>query len=174
MNIVLVTWVYLPKIGRSFLIVITLMLLKTVKTPCIGICSTGIGDDVCRGCKRYKHEVIDWNAYGLAEKQAIELRLSTLLTTIVQSKLSIVDEDLLQYQLSVQPVNVPLHRNLHCQLFELIKAGASQIQRPQDFGFSVRPAFVGLSLKKLYEQMDQEFYLLSVGHYQRYFFLSAG
>jgi hypothetical protein len=149
------------------------MLLKIVKTPCVGICSTGIGDDVCRGCKRYKHEVIDWNAYSLEEKQSIELRLTTLLTTIMQSKLQIIDEALLQYQLSMQPVNVPSHRNLYCQLFELIKAGASQIERPKDFGFTVRPAFAGLSLKKLYEQMDQEFYQLSVGHYQRYFFLSA-
>ncbi|HMW48455.1 MAG TPA: DUF1289 domain-containing protein, partial [Cellvibrionaceae bacterium] len=23
-----------------------------VRTPCIGVCSTGIGDVVCRGCKR--------------------------------------------------------------------------------------------------------------------------
>jgi predicted Fe-S protein YdhL (DUF1289 family) len=33
-------------------------------TPCIGVCSTGIGDVVCRGCKRYAQEVIHWNGYS--------------------------------------------------------------------------------------------------------------
>ncbi|MEC7008614.1 MAG: DUF1289 domain-containing protein, partial [Pseudomonadota bacterium] len=37
------------------------MNLKPIKTPCIGVCSTGIGDSVCRGCKRFSHEVIHWN-----------------------------------------------------------------------------------------------------------------
>ena len=30
-------------------------------TPCLGICSTTYGDDVCKGCKRFVHEVISWN-----------------------------------------------------------------------------------------------------------------
>ncbi|MDC1160500.1 DUF1289 domain-containing protein, partial [Luminiphilus sp.] len=24
-----------------------------IRTPCIGVCSTGVGDVVCRGCKRF-------------------------------------------------------------------------------------------------------------------------
>lgn len=145
------------------------MSLHTIKTPCIGICSTGIGDDVCRGCKRYKHEVIDWNAYTFDQKAAIERRLSELLTNIVKSKVDIIDEGLLAYQLRVQPVDVPEYRNLYCQLFELIKAGASQIEDTAAFGFEVQSGFSKLGLKVLYEQMDQEFYTLSVGHYDRYF-----
>jgi predicted Fe-S protein YdhL (DUF1289 family) len=147
--------------------------IDSVRTPCIGICSTGIGDDVCRGCKRYKHEVIDWNAYTFDQKAAIERRLSSLLQNIVASKIIIDDEKLLAHQLKVQPVDFPAHRNLHCQLFELIKAGASQITDTRLFGFSVRAEFQSIGLKKLYEQMDQEFYALSVGHYQRYFRLAA-
>ena len=44
------------------------MLHSPVKTPCIGVCSTGIGDSVCRGCKRFSHEVIDWNSYSQEQK----------------------------------------------------------------------------------------------------------
>lgn len=40
---------------------------QTIKTPCIGLCSTVYGDLVCRGCKRFHHEVIQWNGYGEEE-----------------------------------------------------------------------------------------------------------
>ena len=49
--------------------------LNPIRTPCIGVCSTGIGDAVCRGCKRFAHEVIDWNGYSQAQKEAIDARL---------------------------------------------------------------------------------------------------
>ncbi len=32
-------------------------------TPCAGRCSTVFGDSVCRGCRRFNHEVIQWNTY---------------------------------------------------------------------------------------------------------------
>ncbi|WP_317135104.1 DUF1289 domain-containing protein [Piscirickettsia litoralis] len=38
-------------------------------TPCVGLCSTVYGDDVCRGCKRFYHEIIDWNQYDINQKQ---------------------------------------------------------------------------------------------------------
>ena len=40
-------------------------------TPCLGICSTTYGDDVCKGCKRFVHEVIGWNKYETSEKESI-------------------------------------------------------------------------------------------------------
>ena len=52
---------------------------QTIKTPCVGLCSTVYGDLVCRGCKRYHHEVIQWNGYNAEEKQAVWLRLEQLL-----------------------------------------------------------------------------------------------
>ena len=145
------------------------MLSSLVPTPCLGICTTGIGDDVCRGCKRYKHEVIQWNGCTAEQKQAIERRLSELLTTIVKHRIQIVSEDRLVAQLALQPVRLPAHRNIECQLFELIRAGASQIADTTQFGFTINTEFSHLSLAELYEDMDKEFYSLSVAHYQRYF-----
>ena len=41
-------------------------------TPCVGICTTtNCGDDVCRGCGRTAHQVINWNQYSDAEKATI-------------------------------------------------------------------------------------------------------
>ncbi len=49
----------------------------TIDTPCIGLCSTVYGDDICRGCQRTFQEVIDWNGLGLLERQMIWDRLNS-------------------------------------------------------------------------------------------------
>lgn len=145
------------------------MIVKTVKTPCIGICSTALGDDVCRGCKRYAHEVVDWNSYNHQQKAAIETRLVQLLTNVIQEKIQITDSKLLQWQIDQQPVMVPTHRNLYCQAHALLKAGASQIRDLSAFGLALTGAFQHVPLKTVCQQIDDEFYTLSVAHYQRYF-----
>ena len=48
------------------------------RTPCVGICSTTYGDMVCRGCKRYAHEIVQWNAYSPSQRATIEQRLVQL------------------------------------------------------------------------------------------------
>ncbi len=145
------------------------MNLVHIKTPCVGICSTGIGDDVCRGCKRYAHEVIDWNGYTYSQKAHIEVRLVTLLTQIIQNKFIITDEERLKWQIQNQPVTVSKHRNLYCQAYELLKAGASQIKNLDNFGLQLMPEFENFSIKMICDDVDHEFYTLSVAHYQRYF-----
>ena len=98
--------------------------LIPIKTPCIGVCSTGIGDVVCRGCKRFSHEVIDWNGYSVPQKQAIDARLDGFLAMCVRNKLRIVDQKLLDWQLSVQKIRHYKHHNPYSHLFALLKAGA--------------------------------------------------
>lgn len=140
-----------------------------VKTPCIGVCSTGIGDSVCRGCKRFAHEVIDWNSYNQSQKKIIDQRLERFLTTVTQSKLRIVDEELLRWQIETQQIRVVPYRNSYNWLFELLRAGAGQINNPAEFGFEVLPEFKDCSLTEIKNMIEQEFYLLSEAHYQRYF-----
>ena len=42
---------------------------STPDTPCIAICSTSQGDDVCKGCGRTFHEVQHWPEMGAVEKR---------------------------------------------------------------------------------------------------------
>ena len=44
-------------------------------SPCVGICSTTYGDDVCMGCGRSFDEVNNWNKMTDAEKVVINKRL---------------------------------------------------------------------------------------------------
>ena len=56
-------------------------------SPCIGVCSTTYGDFVCRGCKRFAHEVVGWNQFTPAQKQVVWERLSELLWQSIQDHL---------------------------------------------------------------------------------------
>lgn len=52
-------------------------------TPCAGRCSTVFGDQVCRGCRRFNHEVIHWNSYSTEQQQIIWKRLDAQLDQIL-------------------------------------------------------------------------------------------
>ncbi|AKH69938.1 putative Fe-S protein [Spongiibacter sp. IMCC21906] len=144
-------------------------LLRRVPTPCIGVCSTGIGDNVCRGCKRFCHEVIDWNGYTPQQKQIIDQRLDRLLIQVMTTKLHIVNAELLAWQLNVQSVRFPQHKDPYIWLFQLLRAGAGQISEPRKYGFVVDTAWRDQSLLELREAIDKEFFELSHAYYDRYF-----
>ncbi len=44
----------------------------------MGICSTTYGDLVCRGCKRFAHEITAWNGYDDEQRRQIWQRLNDL------------------------------------------------------------------------------------------------
>lgn len=52
-------------------------------TPCAGRCSTVFGDAVCRGCRRFNHEVIRWNTYTPEQHTAVWQRLDLQLDQIL-------------------------------------------------------------------------------------------
>ncbi|MBF7686853.1 DUF1289 domain-containing protein [Acinetobacter rathckeae] len=52
-------------------------------TPCAGRCSTVFGDQVCRGCRRFNHEVIRWNNYTPEQQLAVWKRLDEQLDRIL-------------------------------------------------------------------------------------------
>ena len=64
--------------------------MRVVQTPCIGICSTtSLGDMVCRGCKRYSFEVINWNGYDDVAKSAVLNRVEKLICQILENRFRI-------------------------------------------------------------------------------------
>ncbi|GAA5526048.1 hypothetical protein Maes01_02637 [Microbulbifer aestuariivivens] len=141
---------------------------KKVRTPCIGVCSTGIGDNVCRGCKRFAHEVIDWNAYSEDQRRVIAERREAYLVNAVRSQLEIVDRERLLAQLRHQQIRFDEDQNPYCWVFELLRAGASQIANPLDYGLLPTLPARDLTLVEIRRRIDEDFYGLSVAYYQRY------
>lgn len=145
-----------------------MLVLKPVKTPCVGICSTGIGDNVCRGCKRFSHEVIDWNSYSQEQKLIISDRLETFLAQVVKIHFDIVDKKLLLEQIKHQQILFKPEQNAWCWIFDLLKAGATQIDNLSDYGLSILNTSAHLSLADIRDQIDKDYYALSCAYYERY------
>ena len=141
---------------------------KSVKTPCIGICSTVFGDEVCRGCKRFQHEIIEWNSYNDTEKGSVLNRLELLKVQIMQSKISVTDQDLLKSKLLDYKVKFDETNDSLCWVFDLLRSGSQSIEKPSDFGFELKVSSVP-NLSELKKVMEEELFQLSEAHYQRYF-----
>ena len=141
---------------------------KSLKTPCIGVCSTVFGDDVCRGCKRFQHEVIQWNSYSEPEKESVLTRLETLKTQIMQSKVLILDEQVLKQQLESLKIIFNQDTNPYCWVFDLFRQASQSIGDTSEFGFEILSSQTDnlLALKKI---IEEELFELSEAHYQRYF-----
>ncbi len=142
--------------------------LPKVITPCIGVCSTALGDAVCRGCKRYAHEVIRWNSYTQPEKQAIDRRLDELLTAVLSSKVAVTDAALLALRLREQQIKFASHKPPILWVHPLLRVGAAQIEDPAAFGFALLEPHAGSSLPALKAVIEAEYYALSEAHYERY------
>ncbi|KIQ00686.1 MULTISPECIES: DUF1289 domain-containing protein [Pseudomonas] len=141
---------------------------QRIKTPCVGLCSTVFGDSVCRGCKRFHHEVINWNGYSDEEKQAVWLRLEMLLVQVMAAKLEVFDETLLLKQLEQRKIRFVPHQSAYCWAYQLLARGARVITQLDAYGISLLPEFRGWELPDLRDAIDREFFLLSEAHFERY------
>ena len=141
---------------------------QLIKTPCVGLCSTVYGDLVCRGCKRFHHEVIHWNGYNEAEKRAVWLRLEKLLVQVMTAKLEVFDAEKLRMQLVQRKIRFVPQQSEYCWAYQLIARGARVISQVEAYGFVLLPEFRNWTLPELRDAIDREFFLLSEAHYQRY------
>lgn len=123
---------------------------------------------MCRGCKRFSHEVINWNSYTEEQKRIVDTRLSGFLSQCVRNKLAVSDRALLQWQLQVQQIVYTVSHDEYCWVYSLIKAGASQIDAPESYGFQVDIEYRDMGLIPLREMIDEEFFTLSQAYYDRY------
>jgi predicted Fe-S protein YdhL (DUF1289 family) len=141
---------------------------QTIKTPCIGLCSTVFGDLICRGCKRFHYEIIQWNGYTYSEKTAIWLRLETLLVQVMLDKVVILSAELLREQLETRRIRYFPNQSAYCWAYQLIARGAENIVEINAYGVDLLPRTKDLPLAELRKQIDKEFFILSEAHYHRY------
>jgi len=143
---------------------------RKVKTPCVGVCSTVFGDQVCRGCKRFHHEVIEWNGYTDVQKETVWNRLESLKVLIMKSKIFIENQVLLQSKLDSLKISYYDKVDPYCWVFDLIKQASQSINDLSEFG--LKPLFEpDMELVELKRLIEEELFTLSDAHYQRYFAL---
>jgi hypothetical protein len=113
--------------------------------------------------------VIAWNSYSQEERRAVLQRIDVLLGQIVARWLVIDDVELLGKQMQAQQINFDSARYPVSWVVELLKAGASQINTPEQYGLQLTEQGVGKNLRELRDAIEKEFYELSTAHYERYF-----
>ena len=134
------------------------------RTPCVGVCSTTYGDLVCRGCKRFAHEIVGWNGYSDDQRERIWTRLNTLLTDSVRAHLDVVDESKLRSvatrlklnNAAELPAEVLAFRTLRARSIPLEAIGLHRRHPEESPGDAARV-------------IDAEFYIRSRAHYEASF-----
>ena len=138
-------------------------------TPCIGICSTTFGDDVCKGCKRFSHEITNWGKFSTDERAVVNSRLEKFKTTILEEKFTISDSGLFESKMNEFSINFNSSLEPITWIFDLLRASSNKDLNLNDFGVEISPAFLDLSLIELRDLINQEMLQLSEAHYYKFF-----
>ena len=138
-------------------------------TPCIGICSTTCGDDVCKGCKRFSHEITNWGKFSTDERAVVNSRLEQFKTTILEEKFTISDSELFESKMNEFSINFNSSLEPITWIFDLLRASSNKDLNVNDFGVEILPAFSDLSLIELRDLINQEMLQLSEAHYYKFF-----
>lgn len=148
------------------------MLFEKVPTPCVGICSTTFGDVVCRGCRRYLHEVIDWNRYSDEQKRLVWLRLDALQEQVLAGAFRIEDAALLQSQLREHAIPHRDNGTPWSHLAALLRAGARRLPDLGEFGV-VRLDRSELTLLELRDKLNGDLHALASAYYEKDYLRAA-
>ena len=128
----------------------------------MGICSTTYGDLVCRGCKRFAHEIVQWNGYEAPQKQQIWSRLQGLRDEVVEHTLTIIDQA--RYDEQTQAPHLQALAQME-QRYELVRHMAIQNTPLSDGGLQASiPTDDALTTL---QAIDSEIYRRSLAHYER-------
>jgi len=142
------------------------MLKNRSTTPCLGICSTTYGDDVCKGCKRFVHEIINWPKYSMDERAIVNDRLEEFKLLILKERFKVADKDLFALKLKENAINYNNSLDPLTWIFDLLRASGSQNLDLAQFGITSLQNF---DFKTIKDELNNEMLELSKAHHERYF-----
>ena len=139
---------------------------KRSSTPCLGICTTTFGDEVCKGCKRFAHEIVSWTKYSQEEREIVNDRLEKFKIQILQHRFAITDKNLFESMLEEKAINFNHSLDPLTWIFDLFRAAGSQTFDISNFGIK---SLVQFNPKTIRDEINNELLELSEAHHERYF-----
>lgn len=147
------------------------------RTPCIGVCSTTYGDLVCRGCKRFAHEVVGWNGFVDAQRHVVWMRLNRLLAESVRAYVTVVDEQRLRSaapervpDADAMPIEVLAFRTMRARPLPMAALGLAALERQGLAAPHEEPGDgSALATRETVRLIDHEFYTRSRAYYEASF-----
>lgn len=146
------------------------------RTPCIGICSTTYGDLVCRGCKRFAHEIVQWNGFDQDQRRVVWERLLELRAGAVATLVRVTDEAQLREQAGRVGLGSSDDQDASNLLYEVLQRLQWRDGGPglDELGVTlVSDEAAGLGPEELLTLVDREFYRRSVAQYERNYRIPA-
>ncbi len=111
--------------------------MARIESPCIGICSTTLGDEICRGCKRHSDEILSWGQAEASQRDAVMHRIESLTQKTVAEFFVLLDKDQLQQQLSQRRIRYTKRFSPECWIVDLLRVGAGRIQDIEAYGITL-------------------------------------
>ena len=137
------------------------------RTPCVGICSTTYGDLVCRGCKRFAHEIVQWNAYSDDQRARVWRRLDSLRDGCVAEFVTVFDQPLLDAALSRCRLDAGTQSQA-ARIYELLRRRARVIADLKEVGLRARKV-AAASAVDVRDAIDAEMLIRSRAVYEHSF-----
>ena len=155
------------------------------RTPCVGICSTTYGDLVCRGCKRFAHEIVEWNGYDEVQQDAVRERLQRLRDEVLALVVDCKDDALLQAAIAeagltdldpmeqrYQLLRFMVRRGQNLASVGLVMTSVTATMQAHSYRAS-GPDPEELDTLTLMQLLDAEIYQRAKAHYERNFKVPA-
>lgn len=139
-------------------------------TPCAGRCSTVFGDSVCRGCRRFNHEVIRWNGYTPEQQTAVWQRLDAQLDQILVpmlpfSRLPQVEHFVLSKRVRLRP-----DASAGRKLYHALKLCEKNKHLADESGLGIQ----GAQVKPLWQEFERRVLALATASYDLAFLRADG
>ncbi|RLZ11132.1 DUF1289 domain-containing protein [Acinetobacter sp. 2JN-4] len=131
-------------------------------TPCAGRCSTVFGDLVCRGCRRFNHEVIQWNTYNPEQRLAVWRRLDAQLDQILVPLLPDADLQHVEGFIHSRHIRILDTASAGRKLYHALKLCEKNKQLAHDSGLGVADKQV----KPIWDEFERRVLALAKASYE--------
>ncbi|TVU70577.1 MULTISPECIES: DUF1289 domain-containing protein [Cobetia] len=130
--------------------------MSRILSPCVGVCSTTVGDTVCRGCQRHDHEILDWFGYDSEQRSQRMAELDALRSHVAARWLIVHDEAVLTAQMERHRIRFRQGQSALSRAVELLRVGRTRIRDLEAYGLTVREIGNKLDPERLFSQINDE------------------
>ncbi|MDV6319057.1 DUF1289 domain-containing protein [Chromohalobacter sp. HP20-39] len=128
---------------------------KRIQSPCVGLCSTTVGDRVCRGCQRTEDEIRDWFTLDADARKARMQALDALRVRVASRFLHVDDSACLEAQLIRHRIRFRSEQPSLSRAVELLRVGRTRMQDMSRYGLRRHASVARLAPDALYAALQE-------------------
>lgn len=127
-----------------------------IASPCVGLCSTTLGDRTCRGCQRADREIHDWPGLSHAERSARMAELDALRENVAGRYLELLDPEAFDAQMRRHRIRSRADQPGLSKAVELLRVGRDRIRDLRRYGLAPVGEARWLSVAELHDRIAAE------------------